>query len=96
MLSVDHDQSDGLFELSHEDFLIEKDEHARKSMHLRSAIEQLSSRQKEILYLKYYQDLSYDEVSEIMNINYQVARNLLHQAIKSMKKLIGHLPLLII
>jgi RNA polymerase sigma-70 factor (ECF subfamily) len=53
------------------------------------ALERLSSRQKEIIYLKYYQNLSYEEVSEIMNINYQVARNLLYQAIKSLKTILA-------
>ena len=50
-------------------------------------VEQLSHRQKEIIYLKFYQNLSYDEVSSIMNINYQAARNLLYQAIKALKKI---------
>jgi RNA polymerase sigma factor (sigma-70 family) len=53
------------------------------------ALGRLSNRQKEIIYLKYYQNLSYEEVSEIMNINYQVARNLLYQAIKSLKSLLA-------
>ncbi|HEY1199844.1 MAG TPA: sigma-70 family RNA polymerase sigma factor, partial [Niastella sp.] len=52
------------------------------------ALGQLSNRQKEIIYLKFYQELNYDEVSEIMNINYQAARNLLYQSIKSLKKLL--------
>lgn len=52
------------------------------------ALAQLSNRQKEIIYLKFYQELNYDEVSEIMNINYQAARNLLYQSIKSLKKLL--------
>ncbi len=53
------------------------------------ALGRLSNRQREIIYLKYYQNLSYEEVSEIMNINYQVARNLLYQAIKSLKSLLA-------
>jgi len=52
------------------------------------ALSRLTNRQKEIIYLKYYQNLSYEEVSEIMNINYQVARNLLYQAIKSLKSML--------
>jgi RNA polymerase sigma factor (sigma-70 family) len=52
------------------------------------ALAQLSNRQKEIIYLKFYQELNYEEVSDIMNINYQAARNLLYQSIKSLKKLL--------
>jgi RNA polymerase sigma-70 factor (ECF subfamily) len=76
---------DGAFEFPHEHFLVAGEEEAERKRLLLSALEQLSGRQKEIIYLKYYQDLSYEEVSEIMNINYQVARNLLYQAIKSLK-----------
>ena len=83
------------FELSHESFLIAGEEDAEKKRLLLKALEQLSGRQKEIIYLKYYQNLSYAEVSEIMNINYQVARNLLYQAIRSLKnRLAGPLQII--
>ncbi len=82
------------FEISYETFIIDKQEHAEKTARVINALEQLSARQKEIIYLKFYQNLSYEEVSDIMNINYQVARNLLSQAIKTMKKIIQQLPLL--
>jgi RNA polymerase sigma-70 factor (ECF subfamily) len=59
------------------------------------AFDRLSNRQKEVVYLKYYLGLSYDEVSEIMEVNYQVARNLLYLAIRSMKKMISVVKLLI-
>jgi RNA polymerase sigma factor (sigma-70 family) len=77
--------NDGAFEFSHEHFLVAGEEEAERKRLVVQALEQLSDRQKEIIYLKFYQDLSYEEVSEIMNINYQVARNLLYQAIKSLK-----------
>lgn len=77
------------FEWSHETFLIAEQEDMEKKRRVLQAMGQLSGRQKEIIYLKFYQGLSYDEVSEIMNINYQVARNLLYQAIKSLKKFLA-------
>lgn len=86
---------EGAFEWSHESFLIAEEEDDEKKRRLGKALEQLSGRQKEIIYLKYYQNLSYEEVSEIMNINYQVARNLLYQAIRSLKnRLTGPLPII--
>ncbi len=78
----------GGFEWSHETFLIAKLESEAKRQQVLSALTRLSNRQKEIIYLKYYQNLSYEEVSEIMNINYQAARNLLYQAIKSLKNIL--------
>lgn len=70
----------------------EESEHAKL---LIQAFDKLSNRQKEVIYLKYYLGLSYDEVSEIMEVNYQVARNLLYLAIRSMKKMISMVKLLI-
>jgi len=83
-----HDNRDVPFELSHETFLISQQESDEKKRQVIMALQRLSHRQKEIIYLKYYQNLSYEEVSEIMNINYQVARNLLYQAIKSLKNML--------
>lgn len=88
LLPADEDLA---FEWSHETFLIAEQESAEKRQKVLKALEQLSPRQKEIVYLKYYQDLSYEEVGEIMNINYQVARNLLYQAMKTLKKCITFL-----
>ena len=88
LLTLYHD-GDIVFEWSHEDFLIEKQENDKKKQQVQAALGRLSSRQKEIVYLKYYQNLSYEEVSEIMNINYQAARNLLYQAIKSLKNILA-------
>lgn len=84
-----HDNGDLPFELSHETFLISQQENQVKKEMVIEALGRLTHRQKEIIYLKYYQNLSYEEVSEIMNINYQVARNLLYQAIKSLKNMLA-------
>lgn len=78
---------DGAFDMGHDAFLVAKQEDEEKSKKVVRSLGQLSHRQKEIIYLKYYQNLSYEEVSAVMNINYQAARNLLYQAIKALKKL---------
>jgi RNA polymerase sigma factor (sigma-70 family) len=78
------------FEMSYENFIIARQDDEARVKKVITAIEQLSNRQKEIIYLKFYQNLNYEEVSDIMNINYQAARNLLHQAIKTMKKILQH------
>ena len=74
------------FEVSHENFLITTEEEKSRALKLTSAIAQLPNRQKEIVYLKLYQGLSYEELSEVMQINYQAARNLFSQAIQSLRK----------
>ena len=52
---------------------------------LRPHIKKLSDKQKEIIYLKYYQGMDYDEIAGIMEMNYQSARNLMSRAIKSLR-----------
>jgi RNA polymerase sigma-70 factor (ECF subfamily) len=80
--------SEVMFELSHENLMVGRELDAEKTARVLQALAQLSNRQKEIIYLKFYQELNYEEVSDIMNINYQAARNLLYQSIKSLKKLL--------
>lgn len=74
------------FELSHEMFIIANDENQKLSQKVLNAMKELSPRQKEVIYLKFHQNLKYEEVSEIMHINYQAARNLVYQSIKILKK----------
>lgn len=76
------------FELSHEMFIINDQDNYELSQKVFNAIQELSARQKEVIYLKFHQNLSYEEVSEIMHINYQASRNLVYQSIKALKKII--------
>ncbi|MET0463689.1 MAG: sigma-70 family RNA polymerase sigma factor [Chitinophagaceae bacterium] len=82
----ENDPGEMLFEVSHDNFMIEQQEDFNKKQRIIDALKKLSNRQREIIYLKIYQELSYEEISDIMNINYQVARNLMSQAIKALKK----------
>ncbi len=80
-----HEQA---FEISSDILMINNELHAGKNKMLLDAVSQLSPRQKEIIYLKFYLNLSYEEVSEMMEINYQAARNLIYKAVKELKKAI--------
>jgi RNA polymerase sigma factor (sigma-70 family) len=79
---------DNHFELSHDQFIMAREEEAAMVTKMITAINQLPNRQKEIIYLKIYQGLSYEELSEVMGINYQVARNLFYQSIKSLRQIL--------
>ena len=45
----------------------------------------LSGRQKEIIYLRFVHEMSFDEISEIMDIHVQSARNLLFRSIEKIR-----------
>ena len=85
-LNVPTNGSDVPFELSYESLLVTKQDREARLKELSEALQKLTARQREIIYLKYFHGLSYHEVSEIMSINYQGARNLLYQAVKSLRK----------
>lgn len=57
----------------------------QKAVALNNALQSLSSRQKEALYLRYYDGLSVDEAAEVMGLNNQTMRNVTSNAIKRLK-----------
>ncbi|HYM95229.1 MAG TPA: RNA polymerase sigma factor [Chitinophagaceae bacterium] len=77
------------FEISYENILIHDQDNEAMKQKVFKAIRELSPRQREIIYLKFHLNLSYDEISGIMHINYQAARNLIYQSIKMLKKIIS-------
>ncbi|MFT7033154.1 MAG: RNA polymerase sigma factor (sigma-70 family) [Cyclobacteriaceae bacterium] len=52
---------------------------------IRLFLEKLSKRQKEAIYLKFYQDMDYKEISQVMELNYQSTRNLIYSSLKALK-----------
>ncbi|MCI4671382.1 MAG: sigma-70 family RNA polymerase sigma factor [Bacteroidia bacterium] len=66
-----------------------------RSQQLKNAINGLSKRQKEAIYLRFQSEMDYEQVGEIMNISYQSARNLIHNAIKVLRKTMTLIILLI-
>ena len=48
-------------------------------------LEKLTKRQKEAVYLKFYQDMDYKEIGHVMELNYQSVRNLVYSSLKSLK-----------
>lgn len=47
---------------------------------IEQAMQSLSPRQKEIIYLKFYNNLDYEELAQILDINYQSVVNHIHKA----------------
>jgi len=49
-------------------------------------IHTLPTRQKEVIHLRYFQNLRTEEIAEVLNINYQSVSNLLYKGIQKMRK----------
>lgn len=82
----DVDSLDFLFDFSIEEQLIADETMAIKVQQLNRLINHLPTRQKEALYLRYHQGLSVEQVAEVLNMNYQSTKNLLHRAILQLRK----------
>ncbi|MFN3377906.1 MAG: RNA polymerase sigma factor [Runella zeae] len=52
---------------------------------IKTALSKLPKRQQEIIFLKFYENLSNDQISEILDMNRQSVANLLHRALTSLK-----------
>lgn len=82
-----YSQEDMLFQV---DFYYEAEDEKdsiSEEMHekLETLFQSLSTRQKEAVYLKYKMDMSYEEISQLLGINYQSTRNLVHRAIEKIR-----------
>jgi RNA polymerase sigma factor (sigma-70 family) len=53
---------------------------------LRRILDGLPKRQKEILYLRFYEGMDQDKIAEIMGLNRQSVYNLLHESISRLRK----------
>ena len=51
-----------------------------------TAIKKLSVKQQEIIYLRFYSDISYQEIATLFDVNIQTVRNLMSRAINSLKE----------
>ncbi len=72
-------------ELSKEQAIVQEESIIENKEMLGKAFNQLSPREKEAIYLKYYNQLPSDEICKIMNISNQSFRNVLSSAIKKMR-----------
>ncbi len=71
---------------SPEDLMVENETRQSLHEHLLQALNLLPARQREAVYLRYYEELSYKEVASIMGVNYQSVVNLLFKAMTALRK----------
>lgn len=72
-------------EFSAEDLLMQAEADDAQKKLFADLLNTLPKRQKEALYLKYYEDLSNEEIAEMMSMNYQSVANLLQRGLKTMR-----------
>lgn len=73
-------------EFSTEENLIQQQNTEAKNKLLHSSLNSLSARQKEVIYLRYYQNMDPAKISDLLQISPQSVYNLLHEAIIRLRK----------
>ena len=68
---------------------------AAKEQMLMQEVNKLPGRQREAVFLRFFQELSYEEITEVMSLNYQVVRNMIHRAIKTLRQRLDKLKYLV-
>lgn len=79
--------------LSAEQCIISSQENEERKNRVRRAVNQLSDRQREAIFLLYYEDLSYTQIAELLSVQPKTARNLVGKALQALR---NHLQILII
>ena len=82
-ISDDHDFD---VEFDIETYLISREVENELLQKLRFELDKLTKRQREAIFLRFNQELSYEEIAIIMDINYRSVVNLIHEAIKAIRK----------
>ncbi len=75
-------------DFSPEDLMIKKQDREETALLLSTYIDQLSSRQREAVYLRFYENLSYEAISGIMNITVPYLYLLIHKSVTRLRKMI--------
>lgn len=81
-----NDEYDVEVQFNIETYLINNEIEHETLVKLKSHLSTLGKRQREVLYLRFYQELEYDEISQIMSINHHSAVNLVYEALKLLRK----------
>lgn len=71
-----------------EEIIIRNERLAERKQELEAALNSLPSRQKEVIYLRFYNGMSYEEIEEILSINYQSVRNHVYRAISTLRQIL--------
>jgi RNA polymerase sigma factor (sigma-70 family) len=65
---------------------IRTEDETQRMEQLEKAMEKISDRQREIIHMKYYQQMDYDDIGQVMGLNYQSARNLVNRALMALRR----------
>jgi len=74
------------FSFSPEDFLISTEQNSEHSRLLSISMDGLTDRQREVILLRFFHELEFHEISQVLKMNIQSVRNLLFRALDKIRK----------
>ncbi|MEG2067858.1 MAG: sigma-70 family RNA polymerase sigma factor [Tannerellaceae bacterium] len=73
-----------------EDVFIDNEQVTNQQKEIQKIFALLTSRQKEVLYYRYIQELEIDKICLLMNMNYQSVENLIQRSLKKIRTSYGY------
>jgi len=83
---------DHLMEFSSEELIIRNEHEAGLKNHVRELMTQLPVRQREVVYLRYFQELKSEEIGNLLSIKPQSVSNILQRALLNLKEMCSITP----
>ncbi|MES2388242.1 MAG: sigma-70 family RNA polymerase sigma factor [Bacteroidota bacterium] len=70
---------------SGEDLMAQAESVKEKTEVLAAAVNALPPRERQVIYMRFYMELSYEEICEALSLSYQVVLNYMHRALKNLR-----------
>ncbi|HEX5167970.1 MAG TPA: sigma-70 family RNA polymerase sigma factor [Cyclobacteriaceae bacterium] len=90
-LNID-ETTPGLVDGSMEDLIIDDENNHALAVRLKLALSKLTKRQREVIGLKFFNDLSYDEMAVFTGLSQQRIYNLVHEAVRHLRSSLFSTP----
>lgn len=84
-----------LIEMTVEERFIQNEHRTDEIRKVKKALSLLTSRQREIIYYRFIQEMSMEEICTIMDLNYQSAQNLIQRSLKKVRNSWGDVGLFV-
>lgn len=82
-----------VLELTVEEQFIQDEQYKNERKQVEKILSLLTSRQKEIIYYRFIQEMSMEEICTLMDLNYQSAQNLIQRSLKKIRSSVGDINL---
>lgn len=70
---------------SPEEIVVRNEEYLTLQNKIAALLNELPKRQKEVIYLHYFEEMDYAQIAEVMGIHYQSVLNLTHKALRQLR-----------